>query len=183
MNLEPQPLALQARAQAQSGAVGSLWRTAPGWRWTASAAIVFTGAAIVAPFMLASPQPAVAPAGSGSAEVPGATCAAILPPAPTTLRFQMVRPVGAEEAEAAVGMVERSIGARISPDFDKQRRVLLGDLTSGSGFSTTAVLPPGLTLSPGDIVEATSRYRDPNHDCSFIPWIVVRIIERAGAKP
>ena len=88
--------------------------------------------------------------------------------------------LSADDAKRVVDNVEKSLGAKISPTYASWKRVNL--VENNSTFSTSAALPPNLTVNIGDLVEASSRYRDPNLPCNFIPWIVVAVVTPALAK-
>jgi hypothetical protein len=75
--------------------------------------------------------------------------------------------------------VEAQVGAKISPGYLALRRVHIAHPEQSNAF-TFAAIPDDMAVKVGDPVEVSSRYRDPNLPCSFIPWTVSRVLDGSG---
>ena len=81
------------------------------------------------------------------------------------------------QALAATRAVEAQLGAPISPAYLSLQRVTVAD--PQSNFRTMAAIPKEMSVQMGDLVELSSRYRDPSLPCHFIPWTINRLVDHA----
>jgi hypothetical protein len=82
-----------------------------------------------------------------------------------------------EQALANTKTAEAQLGAPISPAYLSLQRVNVAD--PQSNFRTMAAVPKEMSVQMGDLVELSSRYRDPSLPCHFIPWTINRLIDQA----
>jgi hypothetical protein len=162
----------------------ALWSTAPAWRNLAICACFLTALAISTPMVL--PRPDTVPGPQSAPQPPGSpiqadlkqrSCAtARIPDAPLHVTGRVTRRVSREQALAAIRAIEASVGAQLSPAYLPLESVYIEAHLQSGVYPTMVTVPADMTVKTGDMVELTTRYRDPSLPCHFIPWKIDRLL-------
>jgi hypothetical protein len=152
----------------------ALWSSAPAWRTLVIGSGLLTSLAMSAPIVL-----------SGLGVEVGSTqqsCTTQLPGAPQHFTARVTRFLSSEQVLAATRSVEAQERAKISPGYLNLTRVgtEISQPNGNTTFTTMAAVPEFMTVGIGDVVELSSRYRDPSLPCHFVPWTVNRLIAHEG---
>jgi outer membrane protein OmpA-like peptidoglycan-associated protein len=109
-------------------------------------------------------------------------CTTQLQPSPQHYTARVTRFLSEQEVLSITRTVEGREQARISPAYFPLRRVYtqVSQPDGSAAFTTMAAIPEYMTVNVGDVVELSSRYRDPALPCNFIPWTINRIIINEG---
>ena len=117
---------------------------------------------------------AVAPAQPAANPIPSAACAINLSTQAqamgggTVLGFE-----NAQEAQLRMRTNEQSMGGLINPAYAiTPRAIVRPDGSVPGGMSQIVVVPPNMTVNPGDHITFSSIHRDTSMPCGFIPPLV-----------
>ena len=115
---------------------------------------------------------------AGSTTQPAPTqqgCTSQIPEAPDRIVVRVTGFLPAEQALAATRTVEAQLGAKISPAYLSLPRVSVENRQRN--LKSMAAVPEQMTVKVGDVVEISTRYRDPSLPCNFIPWTINRQVD------
>jgi hypothetical protein len=156
----------QPKTSEMPDASAMLWSNSPAWRALVISSCLLTSLAISAPLVL----PVL-----NDASVKASCKLSFVNAVPTHVRAIVTGFVAADEVPEIRSRVEATVGGKENPEYLSERRALTIGLHSS--FTTSAVIPDGMVLKVGDVVELNSRYRDRTRPCSYIPWTINRTLK------
>jgi hypothetical protein len=158
---------LQPLASPRAESDFRLWRDAPGWRNLLLAAIGFSVAFVSLPLMQAR---------SGRTADNQSSCAAGASASSPALSGsgRVVGFLTAQQAARAMQSTQFMKRMAINPDYINNTRILVHLDGSLDGSRFLYVVPKGMTVWPGDLVEVAAGHLDPSLPCHYIPNLVVR---------
>jgi hypothetical protein len=110
------------------------------------------------------------------------SCSLQINTTPTSVAARVTGFVPQDAAVAAIREVEARLGGKISPEYLSLKRISATALQANGNWSTHASITGNVLPKIGDVVELSSRYRDPTRPCNFIPWVVKRILKSAATE-
>jgi hypothetical protein len=132
--------------------------------------------ALVAPPVASAPvhaPPANATAGTQA-------CPISLPPAAGKGFGKALGPVPAEIAEPSVARAEAFVHGKVSPEYQGKPREFVSILTPRGQIFLYAVIPDGMVVKPGEIVQVEGRHRDMTKPCSYVPFVLTGLVAGKG---
>jgi hypothetical protein len=89
-------------------------------------------------------------------------------------------PIPEAQTQQAVAAAEAKVGGPMSPAFVGKPRELVSVKFANGGTTWYAVIPDGMTVARGDVVEILTRHRDPNAPCAYVPYMITGIVSSGG---
>ena len=107
-------------------------------------------------------------------------CTLQIADAPQHMTGRVTGFVSGDQALAGTRAAEAQLGAKISPAYLSLKRVKVEAYPQSGDWTTLAAIPEHIAVKIGDLVDLSSRYRDPALPCNFIPWTINRPVDHAG---
>lgn len=134
--------------------------------------------ALAAPAPVVPPRPAEAPSASASAGT--SACPISLPPTWATGFGKALGPVPAEVAEPSVARAEVFVHGKVSPEYQGKPREFVSVHTRRGTVVLYAVIPNGMVIKPGEIVQVAGRHRDMTKPCNYVPFLLTGVVAGKG---
>ena len=101
----------------------------------------------------------------------------LMPLAPQELGASVIGVVSSSEALAAIEQGQQHVNGQIDPDYLYSPRVALHPDAAPYGTNIMAVVPTGMTVTPGQHISYTTGYADSNRPCFYFPNLVKNVDE------
>lgn len=134
-----------------------------------------------APALMAPPSvgaPVQAPPANAAAGT--SACPISLPPAAGKGYGKALGPILAEVAEPSVARAEAFVHGKVSPEYQGKPREFVSMLTPRGQIILYAVIPDGMVVKPGEIVQVAGRHRDMAKPCSYVPFLLTGLVGGKG---
>lgn len=111
-------------------------------------------------------------------------CGTQTPEARPPLQHYVLKVIGfmpRSEALALLELTQKQAGMRISPRYVDNQRVMLAPIAGQAQRYTVALLPQGMQVKVGDMVDITSGFKlDPQYPCNYIPNLIDHVVATAA---
>ena len=114
--------------------------------------------------------------GAGGLASAQTTCALNAPAAGLTVVGVAGDWIAPPVALAAVQRAEAVLHGQITQKYLLLPRIQVVARLGANALSVFAAVPPGLTIHKGDQVAIQLRHRDPDTACSYVPYLVTRVM-------
>jgi len=98
-----------------------------------------------------------------------------VPLAPKEFGAAVIGVVSSSDALAAIKQGQQRVNGQLDPDYRNSPRVAVHPDKAPYGTNAMAVVPTGMTVTPGQHIVYTTGYADPNYPCHYFPNLVERV--------